>query len=127
MEDGTIGTLTVNWLTPTKIRELHVIGERGMFRVDYLTQDLYFFENATTRGSNWDTIRTLRGVSEGQMTRYVVAKQEPLRVELESFLAAVKGNSAVQVTGKDGLIALALARALVRSATEYCVVEVKTL
>ncbi len=39
LSDGTIGTLTVNWLTPTKIRELCVIGDCGMFRVDYLTQD----------------------------------------------------------------------------------------
>jgi UDP-N-acetylglucosamine 3-dehydrogenase len=40
LQDGTIGTLTINWLTPTKIREVDVTGEHGMFRVDYLTQDL---------------------------------------------------------------------------------------
>ena len=38
--DGTLGLLEINWLTPTKIRELFVTGERGMYRVDYLTQDL---------------------------------------------------------------------------------------
>jgi len=37
--DGTLGLLEINWLTPTKIRELYVTGERGMFRADYLTQD----------------------------------------------------------------------------------------
>ena len=44
--DDTIGLLEINWLTPAKIRELYVTGERGMFRVNYLTQDLFFFENA---------------------------------------------------------------------------------
>lgn len=52
LQDGSVGTLSINWLTPTKVRELYVTGERGMFRVDYLTQDLYFFENATTAGGD---------------------------------------------------------------------------
>jgi predicted dehydrogenase len=123
LHDGTVGTLTINWLTPTKIRELYVTGERGMFRVDYLLQDLYYFENATTSGSEWETIRTLRGVSEGQMTRYVVAKKEPLRAELEHFIAAVRGEQDVMVTGLDGLKALALARALVTAGVNHHVVE----
>jgi predicted dehydrogenase len=48
-----VGLLEINWLTPTKIRELYVTGERGMFRVNYITQDLCFFENAETNGSDW--------------------------------------------------------------------------
>jgi predicted dehydrogenase len=80
LSDGTIGTLTINWLTPTKIRELYVTGEQGMFRVDYLTQDLYFYENATAHGYDWDTLRVaarrerrpddpLRGAQEGTPAR----------------------------------------------------------
>jgi UDP-N-acetylglucosamine 3-dehydrogenase len=122
LSDGCVGSLTINWLTPTKIRELHVIGERGMFRVDYLTQDLYFFENATAAGGEWDTLQVLRGVSEGQMIRYVVAKKEPLRAELEAFVAAIRGTQPVQVTGHDGLRALALAEAVALSGAEQRVV-----
>jgi UDP-N-acetylglucosamine 3-dehydrogenase len=117
--DGSVGTLTVNWLTPTKIRELYVTGERGMFRVDYITQDLYFYENATANGSGWETIHMLRGVSEGRMIRHVVAKKEPLRAELEAFLAAVRGEMPVAVTGEDGLKALELAQAVVTSGLEH--------
>jgi predicted dehydrogenase len=119
LDDGTVGTLTINWLTPTKIRELYVTGERGMFRVDYLTQDLYFFENAIADGSDWETLRVLRGVSEGRMIRYVVTKKEPLRAEQEAFLAAVRGEAPVAVTGTDGLKALELAQAVVTSGLEH--------
>jgi predicted dehydrogenase len=119
MQDGAVGTLQVNWLTPTKVRELYVTGEKGMFRVDYLTQDLYFFENATASGHTWEALRMLRGVSEGQMTRYVVAKREPLRVELEAFLAAVRGEADVPVSGEDGLKVLKLAQAIVTSGMEH--------
>jgi predicted dehydrogenase len=124
MSDGVIGTLTVNWLTPTKIRELFVIGEKGMFRVDYLTQDLYFFENATVNSGEWETLRVLRGVSEGRMIRHVVNKKEPLRAEQEAFLAAVQGLQPVAVSGEDGLRALALAQALVVSGQEHRAIEI---
>lgn len=114
LSDGAVGTLTINWLTPTKIRELYVTGERGMFRVDYLTQDLYFFENAAAPIGDWPFLN-LRGVNEGRMIRQVVAKKEPLRAELESFIAAVKGEKPVAVTGEDGLKSLGLAQAIVQS------------
>ena len=50
--EGVIGALEINWLTPTKVREVLVLGERGMFRVDDLIQDLYFYENAQAGASS---------------------------------------------------------------------------
>jgi UDP-N-acetylglucosamine 3-dehydrogenase len=115
--DDTVGVLDINWLTPTKIRELSVIGERGMFQVNYLTQDLFFFENADAQEA-WDTLSILRGVAEGRMIRHVVAKREPLRTELETFLAAVAGQDVTIVNGEDGLRALRQAEAIVQSGLE---------
>jgi UDP-N-acetylglucosamine 3-dehydrogenase len=125
LEDYSIGTLNINWLTPTKIRELHVTGEGGMFRVDYLTQDLYFFENSTTNSESWETLKILRGVSEGRMIRYVVAKKEPLKAEQEAFLAAVRGEAPIPVTGEDGLKALVLAQAVVLSGMEHRAIDLE--
>jgi UDP-N-acetylglucosamine 3-dehydrogenase len=119
LSDGTVGTLLINWITPTKIREFYVTGECGMFKVDYLTQDLYFYENAIANGSEWDTMRVLRGVSEGRMVRYPVDKKEPLRAEQEAFLAAVRGERPVAVTGEDGLRALELAQMIALSGLEH--------
>jgi len=115
LQDGTIGLLDINWLTPSKIRELTVTGERGMFLVDHLTQDLYFYENAEANGERWSAISLLRGVSEGRMIRYPVQKYEPLKAELEAFARAVIDDTAVPINGQDGLAALRLAQALVRS------------
>lgn len=115
--DGTVGVLDINWLTPTKIRELDVIGERGMFQVNYLTQDLFFYENAQAN-EVWDTLSILRGVAEGRMIRHVVTKREPLRTELESFLATVRGEKVPIVNGEDGLRALRQAQAIVQSGLE---------
>jgi UDP-N-acetylglucosamine 3-dehydrogenase len=113
--NGAIGVLDINWLTPTKVRELSVTGERGMFLVNYLTQDLYFYENDYTT-TDWDAHSTLAGVSEGTMTRLKVQKAEPLRLEYEDVLGAIARDRAVTVTGEDGLEALRLAHRLAKAA-----------
>jgi len=118
-QDDTLGLLEVGWLTPTKIRELYVTGDRGMFQANYLTQDLYFYENAAATSIPWGTLSILRGVSEGLMTRFPIGKKEPLRAELDAFLAAVNGENSDIVSGEDGLIALGLALALVKSGKEH--------
>jgi UDP-N-acetylglucosamine 3-dehydrogenase len=124
LADGSVGLLQINWLTPTKIRQMTVTGERGMFRADYLTQDLYFYENAEATAHNWEQISMLRGVSEGSMVKYVVHKREPLQSELEAFIKAVAGDSAGIVSGEDGSEALRLALALVESGDDGRVVTV---
>src|SRR5205085_2051774 len=82
--------LDINWLTPTKIRELIVTGEKGMFLVNYLTQDLYFYENNYIK-TDWDAISNISGMSEGDMVRPRIDKTEPLRAELDRFVRAVRG------------------------------------
>jgi len=124
LSDGTVGTLLINWITPTKIREFFATGECGMFKVDYLTQDLFFYENAVANGSQWETMHLMRGVHEGKMVRFHVDKKEPLRAEQEAFVAAVLGEQPVAVTGQDGLRALELAQAMVISGQEHRLVSV---
>lgn len=126
-ESELLAVVEVNWLTPTKIRELTVTGERGMFKADYLTQDLYFYENAEVSGTPWDAIQMLRGVSEGPMTRLAVHKEEPLRAEIDNFLAAVAGRPSQVATGEDGLAALRLALALVESGQKHQSIELGPL
>lgn len=120
---GVLGVLNINWLTPTKIREIAVTGQRGMFLANLLTQDLYFYENEEAGDLDWDHLSLLRGVGEGQMVRLRLHRGEPLRAQLEAFVAAAQGEQAPIVSGEDGLIALELAQALVRSGQEGCVIE----
>ncbi len=115
--DETLGMLESNWLTPTKIRELTVTGERGMFLVNYLTQEVYFYENDYT-ASTWNELTRLTGVSEGTMTRLKIQKAEPLRLEYEDLLRALRTDSLPTVTGEDGLAVLRVVLQLMAS-THY--------
>lgn len=121
---GLTGALELNWLTPKKIRETLVLGEKGLFYVDDLLQDLFFYENAQASGELWSPLNTLRGVSEGPMTRFELQKQEPLKAELKAFLHAIESGSPVPVSGEDGLEALRLSLALVESGLKHQVIEV---
>lgn len=114
-DNGVVGVLDINWLTPTKVRELRLTGERGMFQVDYITQDLFFYENAEA-ASHWDTLALFRGVEEGNVLKLRVIKAEPLERELRAFVAAVTGGTPPKVSGADGREALRLASLLLASA-----------
>jgi predicted dehydrogenase len=116
-QNGVIGSLDINWLTPTKIRELSVIGERGMYVANYLTQDLTFYENDyCQQHKQWQELARM-GVTEGRVIRQKVQRREPLFEELRSFGAAVRGEHEPRVRGEDGLRALMLANELVRQGT----------
>ncbi|MBC8229813.1 Gfo/Idh/MocA family oxidoreductase, partial [bacterium] len=103
-ENGVVGVLDVNWLTPTKIRDLTVVGENGMFLANYLTQDLYFYENASPQA---DLGRpAVWGIQEGNVIKLKVEKEEPLKAELSAFIEAVATDNAPLVSAEDGLEAL---------------------
>lgn len=113
-ENGTVGVIDINWMTPTKVRELTVIGALGMFRVNYLSQELYFYENDAAP-STWDSLSVLRGVGEGNVVGLKVNRVEPLVAEIEDFIRAVNTHGQPKVTGRDGLRALYLAQLMVES------------
>jgi predicted dehydrogenase len=122
--NGVIGVLDVNWLTPTKVRQLAIIGERGMYLADYLTQDVYWYKNSRV-SSTWDTLDVFRGAWEGDMIKIHFQKKEPLRAELESFITAVLEDQDPLVSGHDGLIALDLAQKLIKSGNKHIPIRLK--
>jgi UDP-N-acetylglucosamine 3-dehydrogenase len=80
----------VDWLSPTKVRQTRVLGELGMLVADTLTADLTFYRNGDV-ASKWEHTQSLRGVSEGDATRFALARREPLLVELEAFCDLLSG------------------------------------
>jgi predicted dehydrogenase len=122
---GALGQLDVNWLTPEKQRRITVLGEEGMFQVDYLSQSLTF-----TRGARELAAAYLDGYAPtfaGETATLPVTPAEPLRRELDAFFEAVRSGGPVAVTGAEGLWAVALAQTLLRSATEHRPIEIQPL
>jgi predicted dehydrogenase len=115
LADGTVTSHLVNWLSPMKERVTVITGERGAFVADTVTADLTFFANGSVPVTR-DDIAAFRGVSEGDIIRYAIAKPEPLRVEHESFRDAVLGKDSDIVTLEQGMSTVVVAEAALESA-----------
>ena len=123
LADGTVTSHLVNWLSPFKERLTVITGSRGAFIADTLTADLTFHANGTVE-TQWDSIADFRGVSEGDVVRYAIAKPEPLRTEHEAFRDAVLGKDADIVTMRQGSATVGVAEAVLTSAASGQTVSV---
>ena len=111
---GVVAQLDVDWLTPAKRRQLVVVGEEGMFELDYLTQRLTF-----TRATDTTNPRLIGGYAptfEGEVTEVPVPTGEPLALEHDAFLRIVREGGRPEVDAEDGLWAVGIANALLDSA-----------
>lgn len=113
--DGTVTNHLINWLSPLKERLTMVTGTKGAFIADTLTGDLTWYANAVVP-TEWSPLSVLRGVAEGDMTRFAFPKPEPLRVELTAFRDAVLDLSTDVVTMGEGLEVVRVAEAVLASA-----------
>jgi predicted dehydrogenase len=115
LESGAAINLVVDRVSPTKIRRTRVLGEGGMLEADTLTGDLFFYENAQVL-NDWPASQQFRGVSEGNVVRYALHRDEPLRVELETFLDMLDGRDADVVTLAQGVEIVRVAETVLESA-----------
>jgi len=118
---GSVGMLDVDWLTPAKRRTLTVVGEEGMFELDYLSQRLTFTRSTDT--SNPELIGGYAPTFEGESIDLPLASGEPLAAELDAFLTVVREGGRPIVNAEDGRWAVFVADALLRAARERRTVE----
>ena len=117
--------LDVNWLTPAKRRQLVVVGEEGMFELDYLTQRLTF-----TRATDTTNPRLIGGYAptfEGDVAELPVVSGEPLAAEIEAFLRVVREGGRPLLDAEDGLWAVAIATSLLTAAATGQAVDLSAL
>ncbi|MEK6968459.1 MAG: Gfo/Idh/MocA family oxidoreductase [Nanoarchaeota archaeon] len=117
-KNGIVGVLNLDRLTPVSVRQLFVTGEKGMFEVNYLLQDLYLYKNIFADKNSTDYTQHIMGVSPGDVVKIQINKKEPLRTEIETFIIGVRTSKQPQVTGKEALVALQMAHAVLKAAEE---------
>jgi UDP-N-acetylglucosamine 3-dehydrogenase len=97
-EGGRSAFIESNWLTPYKTRSLVVTGSKAIMKLDYITQEL-----------------TIEDAKETVQPRY--PWQEPLKLELQNFANSISKNEKLLITGLDGLKALQVAEAALKSSS----------
>lgn len=115
-DNGVQAVLNINWLTPYKTRKLSIIGEKGRLMVNYLTQEVIFQENSyySSITTNNPNNPNNKGMAEGNMTKILIDKKEPLQSEIEAFVDYILKNTSPPITLKDSLDALNLANHIIK-------------
>jgi len=112
---GVTGFVESSWLTPMRVRKFALTCLKNFVEVDYTEQSVLISSSTLERYDPSDLYR----VSFHYDTRQVsVQKEEPLRRELQDFLAAVEKKRAPLVTGEDAIQTLRVCEAAVRSQRE---------
>lgn len=93
---GVTGFLDANWLTPRKVRTLIITGSEATIILDYITQEITI-ENSKT------------------LTKPFIRYDEPLHLELEYFMKAVKDDFDPIPSGKDAIEAIRVCDTAIKS------------
>jgi len=104
---GEIGFIDANWLTPRKIRRLTITGSEATATIDYVTQE------------------TVVEYSKRSIVPRIKF-EEPLRLELESFVESILIGKQPSASGEDGLKALEVCEAALKSGATGQVVQVSS-
>jgi UDP-N-acetylglucosamine 3-dehydrogenase len=105
-ERGKTAFIESNWLTPYKTRTLVATGSDAIMSLDYLTQEL--------------KIENVRETVQPRQTTV-----EPLKLELRHFANCVLEKEKPLITGLDGMKALKIAEAALKSSTTGKIVKLK--
>jgi UDP-N-acetylglucosamine 3-dehydrogenase len=96
MENGVLCHITTNWLTPFKVREIGIAAREKFIKGWLMEQKVCEYERNQKNGSY--IVNELK-----------IPYGEPLRLEIEAFIKAIKNNKKPPVTGEDGMKALEVA------------------
>jgi UDP-N-acetylglucosamine 3-dehydrogenase len=105
-ERGKTAFIEANWLTPYKTRTLVATGSDAIMSLDYITQEL-----------------KIENVKETVQPRQTTV--EPLKLELRHFANCVLEKEKPLITGLDGMKALKIAEAALKSSTTGKIVKLK--
>jgi predicted dehydrogenase len=119
--DDVMVTLHVSWLSPRKVRDITVVGEKGMLTFDdmNLSEPLRLYDKQVTDRLTpgfIDTFGSFRtSIREGDIRIPRVAVGEPLKAECDHFLECIVSGARPITDGQSGAAAVRALAAMDRS------------
>jgi len=110
---GCVANLTASRVSTERVRKLRLFQPHQYISLDYQKQDAVVF--------------TVSGNQQIGFQPLPLTKEEPLRLEVESFLEAVANRSRPVVSGEDGLRALDIALAILGKIEEHAKVVARQI
>jgi predicted dehydrogenase len=114
-KDGTIASLTASRVSAERLRKMRFFQEDAYISVDFIKRAVKIYRR---KDGLEDIISAAAGgLAMKDLVEIVtppVKDEEPLRLELEDFVASVAGRKQPEVSGEAGVRALAIASEIVR-------------
>jgi predicted dehydrogenase len=124
-ENGCVANFTASRVSTERVRKLRFFQPHQYLSLDFARQDLLLIDVAAAAGMDPAQLAALAQAA-GQhpsaglsLNKVAVEQGEPLRLEIESFLTAVRERSVPVVSGEDGRAALALALEINRTIADH--------
>lgn len=111
-EGGTTGFIEVNWLTPMKVRKLALTCSKNFVEVDYMDQAALVCSSSFKQLEAGNLFNV---PLELDVRRVALKKEEPLKRELNDFIAAAKEGTQPLVSGASAIATLKIAEAAMES------------
>jgi predicted dehydrogenase len=115
-----VANFTASRVSTERVRKLRFFQPHQYVSIDYARQDLLFIDvkpqEAPSGAATTDAQAILSGLA---LTKPTVTPGEPLRLEIESFLDAVRTRQQPRVPGEQGRAALALALDINQAIAEH--------
>lgn len=103
MENGILARITINWLTPFKVREVNIATRERFIRASLIDQKV------TEYGKYQDNAYLVKELN--------VPYGEPLKLELEAFIGCLRKDGPAPISGEEGLRALEIALQCLRTSS----------
>jgi predicted dehydrogenase len=112
-DDGAVANITASRVSRERMRKVRIFQESGYLSLDLGAGEGEFFR--LRRDVDFAELAKGAQAIEAFVERVplTASEGEPLRLEFESFLAAIRGDTPVMVSGEDGREALAVALSIV--------------
>lgn len=107
--NGVAAFIQANWITPVKIRKLAITGALGYLEANYISQELTHYERTNIEAKDdFSAFVSTFGKPNKRILKSNV--EEPLRIQLNSFISAVNGeHPEALVSPSEAITALDLA------------------
>jgi predicted dehydrogenase len=111
-DTGQVAHLHLSWLDPHKMRKMTVVGSKKMAVFDDMES-----ERKVTVYDKGDVVIPSGGISThtGDITIPAISREEPLRLEIQAFLDAVRSGTVTRAGADEGVAVVEVLEAMQRS------------
>lgn len=116
-EDDTIAHFNVNWLSPVKIRQIMIGGDKKMLVFDDIasSEKIKIYDSGVNIKQSEDVYDTLIQYRTGDMYSPAIRTDEALALEVEHFYDSIQQNIKTDTDGEAGLYVVKILEAANRS------------